>query len=95
MRECMVAARKKRGLTIAAMAKKCRCSVTLLEMLEWNEDEVTHPNIAARIAKEYKLSKRDAERLLPENYRPSSPCYDPGRYKAREDREAQGDEENP
>lgn len=87
MRECMTLQRKKKGVSIETMAKRCKCSVILLEMLEYDEDAVTHPNIAARIAKAYGLNAKDAERLLPEIRRPSSPLYDPHKYeeKAEED----------
>ena len=61
-------------------AKKCGISEDLYKMVE--AGEVTHKNIVKRIQKVFKLSDEQAEELLPENYRPSSPKYDPDLYKS-------------
>lgn len=68
------------GWTPKDAAKKCGISEDLYKMIEGGE--VTHKNIVKRIQKVFKLSDEQAEELLPENYRPSSPKYDPDRYKA-------------
>lgn len=83
-REYMIQFREKNGIDLMHMAKKCKISRTLLEMLEASDQEVTHPKIAERVSKAYKLNKEQAEGLLPENYRKSSPNYDPSLYKRYE-----------
>lgn len=80
MREFMILKRTGQGKTLAQMAKRCMASAGLLRMLEEDEDCVTHPRIAERIAKAYRLTPKQAEGMLPENYRPHSPHYDPDRY---------------
>ncbi len=80
-REYMIQFRKKRGLSIQDMAKKCKISKTLLEMLEASEDVVTHPNIAERVRKAYKLTEKQYEGLMPEHHRKSSPNYNPDLYR--------------
>lgn len=81
MRQYMIDYRAKHNISIDYMAKRCKCSVTLLSMLESREEEVTHPKIAERIAMQYKLNQEQYESLLPENYRPTSPKYNPDEYK--------------
>ena len=61
-------------------AKKCGISEELYKRIEGGD--VTHPNIVKRIQEVFKLTDEQAEELLPENHRPSSPKYDPDRYKA-------------
>ena len=80
-REYMIEFRKQQGLDIQSMVKKCKTSKTLLLMLENSDQEVTHPNIAARVAKAYKMNKEQKESLMPEHYRKSSPNYDPDKYR--------------
>lgn len=77
----MIEFRKRNGLTLDSMARICDCSKVLIDMLESSEKEVTHPDIAERVRKAYKLTPEQAEGLLPENYRKSSPNYDPNKYR--------------
>lgn len=80
-REYMIEYREKHGLDIKSMAEKCKISKTLLLMLEASEQEVTHPNIAARVGRAYKMTKLQTESLMPEHYRESSPNYEPDKYR--------------
>lgn len=80
-RQYMIDFRKKHDISVRRMAKVCKCSVGLLDMLESYHLEVTHPKIAQRIAAAYKLTNEQYESMLPENYRPSSPNYEPDKYK--------------
>ena len=80
-REYMIRFRKEHGVTIQKMANKCKISKSLLEMLESSDQEITHPNIAERVRKAYKLTNEQYEGLMPEHYRKSSPNYDPDKYK--------------
>lgn len=80
-REKMIAYRKSVGASIQQMARKCKCSVTLLRMIEGYNKEVTHPNIAERIGRAYRLTDAETEMLMPEHYRKSSPNYNPDLYK--------------
>ena len=68
------------GWTPKDAAKKCCISKELYKRIE--DGDVTHPNIVKRIQEVFKLTDAQAEELLPENHRPSSPKYDPDRYKA-------------
>lgn len=67
------------GLNMSTLARMCRCSQVLLEMLESCDKEVTHPNIALRIARVYGLTKDQYESLLPECHRALSADYVPDR----------------
>lgn len=87
-REWMIAKRESMGLSREEMSWKCnpkgcngQASELLIERLEEDDSCVTHPNLVKRIRKAYGLTKDQAELLLPENHRPSSPNYDPDRYK--------------
>ena len=84
-REYMIAYRDRRGWTLQDAAKKCKISRTLLGMLEASDQEVTHPKIAAQVAKVYKLTKAQMESMMPEHYRESSPNYDPDLYRRNKD----------
>ena len=67
MRDWLIALREGKGLGRRAMAEKCECSYTLLLMLE-EDNEVTHPNIAARIADEYGITDVNKfNTLIPKN----------------------------
>ena len=66
-REKMIAYREKRGYTINEMSAKCKCSVKLLEIVE--HGGITHPDIAADIARAYKLSVKDYNTLVSEKNR--------------------------
>ena len=78
VRQKMVRRREHGGITIQQMAKKCRISEGLMRMIE--EGEVTHPVIAQRIARRYRLTELEAEELMPLNRRPHGGDYDPDRY---------------
>ena len=77
-REKMVDYRKKRGMTIKQMHRKCGVSEHLLENIE--EGYVTHPKIAEIIGKAYELTEKEIEDLVPENHRKSSDKYEPDKY---------------
>ena len=81
-RQYMIDYRAKHGYSLTDMARKAGCTEALLDKIESWEDEVTHPKIAARIARAYKLKKSQYESLMPEHYRPSSPNFNPKLYKA-------------
>ena len=46
------------------MAEKCGCSEYLIELLEDGDSEITHPKIAAWIAKEYGLNLNEYNQLV-------------------------------
>lgn len=77
--------RERNGITLEEMAQKCRISKNLLSMLESCDSDVTHPKIAERIGEAYELTAEQIEKLMPENYRKSSPNYDPDRYREEDD----------
>ena len=79
-RDYMIAHRESLRIPIEKMASKLKISPWLLNMLEQDESCVTHPEIAKRIAKAYKLTKEQKTMMLPENYRPG-PNYDPDKYR--------------
>lgn len=68
MNEFMIDKRKALGLDIQTMAQRCRCSKNLLYMLEEGYD-ITHPEIAARIAKEYGLTVTEYNKIVHESHR--------------------------
>lgn len=80
-RQYMIDYRAKRGIPRDKMAKKLHISETLLEMIEENDQEVTHPLIVKSIARAYGLTERQKTMMLPLNHRPG-PDYDPDRYKS-------------
>lgn len=85
-RTYMTEYRERNGLTLLDMAKQCRTfvgrpSVGLLRLLESDDQYVTHPNIAERVSEAYKLTPEQAEGLVPEHYRKSSPNYNPDLYR--------------
>ena len=84
-RQYMINFRNKRKLTLLGMAKKCETSAAILSMLEECDQEVTHPKIAERIGRQYKLTTEQTESLMPEHYRKSSPNYDPDLYRRNKD----------
>lgn len=63
---------EKRTCSISEMAKQCKCSFGLLRMLEEDDKSITHPNIAARIAKEYGLNLDEYNSLVYADYRGDS-----------------------
>ncbi len=68
MKEFLTNKRNALGLDIEEMAKRCECSKRLLYMLE-DGGNITHPEIAARIAKEYGLSLKEYNALVHEKHR--------------------------
>ena len=54
-------------------------SVMLMDILE--EGGVTHPKLAEKIGKVYKMSNSEIEAMIPVNYRKHGKQYDPDRYK--------------
>lgn len=86
-RSYMISKRNAFGLTREAMAKKLGMGISpkLLEMLETDDQCVTHPTFVDRIAKVYRLTKEQKTMMLPENHRPG-PNYDPDRYKFEADK---------
>lgn len=80
-RNYMIEYRKSLDVSIQSMARRLKISKDLLTWLEENDQEVTHPNIAKRIGKMYKLTKEQTESLMPEHYRKSSPNYNPDLYR--------------
>lgn len=65
------------GLTLRAAAEKIDISEALLSLVE--NGHVTHPNIAKRIKRYYKLTNEEYYQLIPENYRPGDK-YEPTKY---------------
>lgn len=78
-RDYMIQFRTQTGLSVREMARCLKISPKLLEMLEEDDQTVTHPKIARRVAKTYRLTEAQYLSLIPENYRPG-PGYDPGKY---------------
>lgn len=68
MRAWMINMREARGRTIDMAAKFCGCSVRLLRMIE-EDDTITHPDIAARIANVYGMSVGQYNRLVHKKHR--------------------------
>lgn len=83
-RDYMISYREERGFSVRVMAKHCRISEGLLQMLEEDDREVTHPNIAKRIGRKYNLTRMQTEMLMPINHRKHGPAYDPDKYKVSE-----------
>lgn len=81
-REKMLEYRVNTGVSVRRIARRLGISVGLLDMVE--NGDVTHPNIALRMQKLYGLTDEETEELMPENYRKSSPKYDPDKYKLSE-----------
>lgn len=80
-RDYMILSRLQQGLSDIEMAIKCKTSRRIIQMLEAHDESVTHPAIARRVGMAYGLSEKETERLMPENYRMSSPNYDPDKYR--------------
>ena len=78
-REKMIEYRKKHNFTVEQMAEICNVSKRIIIMLE-ETYEITHPKLVKRIRKGYKLTEKEAEELMPEIHRKSSPFYEPDKY---------------
>lgn len=87
-RDYMIDYRLKHDLSVVDMAIKCKTKARIIRMLEDCDQEITHPKIAERVGKAYKLTKKQTEGLMPEIHRKSSPNYNPNLYR-REDSEDQ------
>lgn len=83
VRSKMIDYRINNGYLIEDMARKCATSETVISILE--RGGVTHPNIVWRVQREYKLTDEEANQLLPKNYRPGTPDYDPNKFVSRKD----------
>lgn len=66
-RKWMVKMRTKLRLTREQMARACECTAYLLEMLE-EHGAITHPNIAARIARRYGMDISQYNDLVHESH---------------------------
>ena len=77
-REKMVKFRTDHNLSILDMARRCRISSYLMEILE--EGAVTTPKLVPQIAEAYGLDELEAEELMPEHLRPHGDDYEPNRY---------------
>ncbi len=76
--EKMVRFREERKITIALMARRIDVPACILGIVE--NGGVTHPNFVEKIKAGYRLTDEEAEMLLPECRRPSSPKYDPNHF---------------
>lgn len=68
IRDAMIAYRRRLGMSRLEMAMFARCSEKIIEGIEvfgW----VTHPRIAARIARVYNLGVHGYNELVPEEHR--------------------------
>ena len=68
MREELMRKCEAKQLTQAQMARKCKCSERLIVGIE-EEDWITHPDIASRMAKEYGFGIRTYNQLVHEDRR--------------------------
>lgn len=68
MRENLTRKREARRLTRKQMAIRCGCSERLIAGIE-EDDWITHPNIASRMAKEYGFGIRTYNQLVHEDRR--------------------------
>lgn len=68
MREELIRKREAKLLTQAQMARKCKCSERLIVGIE-EEDWITHPHIASRMAKEYGFNVNTYNQLVHETRR--------------------------
>lgn len=77
-REKMVALREENGLTPKQMGEKCGVSEVLIKMVE--HGEVTHPLIAKKLQKVYKLTNEETMELIPKIHRKGDPEYEPDKF---------------
>lgn len=77
-REKMIALREENGLTPKQMGEKCGVSEVLIKMVE--HGEVTHPLIAKKLQKVYKLTNEEMKELIPKIHREGDPEYEPDKY---------------
>lgn len=74
----MIKYRIDHNLSYDYISRKTGVSVHLLTMIE--DGQVTHPSIVESIRQFYKLTKKEAEELLPKNRREHDPEYEPDKY---------------
>lgn len=82
VREKMIKWREDRNLPLSVISKNCGVSSAVLGVVE--RGGVTHPNFVKKIQELYKLTDDEADQLMPECHRKSSPNYDPEQYKVHE-----------
>ena len=80
-RTYMIKYRERNGLSLQDMRLICGVSKGLLGMLESCDKDVTHWRIAEKVGAAYNLTPEQVEGLMPENYRKSSPNYNPDLYR--------------
>lgn len=68
MREGLIKKREAKKLTRAQMARKCECSERLITGIE-EDDWITHPDIASRLAAGYGFGIRTYNQLVHENHK--------------------------
>lgn len=68
MRSGLIKKREAKKLTQAQMAKKCQCSERLIVGIE-EDDWITHPDIASRLAAGYGFGLRTFNQLVHESRR--------------------------
>ena len=68
MRQWMIDMRKRKLMTRQQAAAKAKCSTNLLQMLE-EDDEITHPDCAAWIAKAYGMNVSQYNQLVHEKHK--------------------------
>jgi len=79
VRKRMEQYRNDNRISLEEMSKKTGVSSGLLAYIEGGY--VTHPLIAKKVQKGYKLSDDETELLMPEIHRKSSPLYEPDKFK--------------
>lgn len=67
-RDWLIQAREKMGKTVKQAAAELRISPTLLHWLETSDTTITHPGIADRIRKMYRLSVEQRNDLVAVQY---------------------------
>ena len=67
MRQWMIDMRKRKLMTRQQATAKAKCSTTLLQMLE-EDDEITHPDCAAWIAQAYGMNVDQYNSLIHEKH---------------------------
>ena len=84
-REWLIAAREKKELSINQAAFALKISPTLLTWLERGADTITHPGIAHRIRKFYKLTVEQRNDLVAEKHAISEKSGKSGKKRASYD----------
>lgn len=70
--------REDNAISLDTMSYRTGVSAGLISLIEGGY--VTHPIIARKLQKGYKLTDEETEMLMPEIHRKSSPKYDPYKY---------------